>query len=177
MGFVGVAIPGPGLAKVEAAEELADKEDVGAVDDFRAEGRGGGELGVGDGRAEVGETAERLADVEQAGFGAFVGGEGVEFIVADGAKQDGVGAESQVESLLREGGPVRGDGDAAEEGFGEAEVVVAGFGDLAEDGYGFLGDLGADAVAGEDCDVQLHSRSLSKFALRSDLRCGAGTKS
>ena len=45
---------------------------------------------VGDGGAEIGEAAEGLADVEEAGFGALRGRERVELVVADGAEEDGV---------------------------------------------------------------------------------------
>ena len=93
MGFVGVAIPGAGLAEVEAAEELADEEDVRAGGDLGAEGRAGSEGGVGDGWSKVGEAAEGLADLEEASLGTLVGRECVELVVADGAEQDGVGGE------------------------------------------------------------------------------------
>ncbi len=52
---------------------------------------------IGDGGAQVGEAAEGLADLQEAGFGALVRGEGVELVVADGADQDGVGVERGVE--------------------------------------------------------------------------------
>ena len=52
---------------------------------------------------------------------------------------------------------VGGDGDAADEGFGEGEVVAAELGDGSENADGFAGDFGADAVAGEDCDLELHA--------------------
>ena len=84
-------------AEVEAAEELADEEDVDVLGDFGAQGGVFGERGVGDGGAQVGEAAECLADLQEAGFGALVGGEGVELVVADGAEEDGVGLEAGVE--------------------------------------------------------------------------------
>ncbi len=74
-GLAGSLVPPAGLAEVEAAEELADEEDVDAFGDLGAEGRVGGEGGVGDGGAEVGEAAELLADLQEAGLGALVGGE------------------------------------------------------------------------------------------------------
>ncbi len=55
------------------------------------------------------------------------------------------------------GEPVAVDGDSADEGFGEGEVVAAEFGYGFEDVDGFVGDFGADAVAGEDGDLELHS--------------------
>ena len=68
-------VPPARLAEVEAAEQLADEEDVDVFGDFGAQRRVVGERGVGDGGAQVGEAAERLADLQQAGFGALVGGE------------------------------------------------------------------------------------------------------
>ena len=114
-GLAGLLVPRAGLAEVEAAEEFADEEDVDALGDFGAEGRVFGERGVGDGGAEVGEAAEGLADLQQAGFGALVGGEGVELVVADRAEEDGVGVERDVEGRCGEGRAFGGDGDSAEE--------------------------------------------------------------
>ena len=90
-------VPPAGRAEVEAAEELADEEDVDVFGDLGAQRRACRERGVGDRRAQVGEAAEGLADLQQAGFGALVGREGVELVVADRAEQDGVGVERGVE--------------------------------------------------------------------------------
>ena len=105
-GFVGLLVPPAGRAEVEAAEELADEEDVDVFGDLGAERGVGGERGEGERGAQVGEAAEGLADLEQAGFGALVGGEGVELVVADGAEEDGVGVEREVERGGGEGGAV-----------------------------------------------------------------------
>ena len=47
-GFSGFLVPPAGRAEVEAAEELANKEDVSVLDDFGAEGRVFRERRVGD---------------------------------------------------------------------------------------------------------------------------------
>ena len=149
-------VPPAGRAEVEAAEELADEEDVGVFGDFGAEGRVFRERGVGDGGAQVGEAAEGLADLEEAGFGALVGREGVELVVADGAHQDGVGVERGVEGR---GGERRAGGVMAtppRRSADEGEVVAAELGYGLEDVDGFVGDFGADAVAGEDGYLELH---------------------
>ena len=57
------------------------------------------------------------------------------------------------------GRAVCGDGDAADEGFTEGEGVAAELGNGFEDVDGFAGDFGADAVAGQDCDVQVRLRA------------------
>ena len=71
--------------------------------------------------------------------------------------QDGVGFEAGVEGgggQRRAGGV---DGDSAEEQRDEGEVVAAELGDGFEDVDGFVGDFGADAVAGEDGYLETHS--------------------
>ena len=155
-GFVGFLVPPARRAEVEAAEEFADEENVDVFGDLGAQRGAVGERGVGDGGTQVGEAAEGLADLQQAGFGALVGGEGVEFVVADSAEQDGVAVERGVERCGGERGAGFGDGDAADEAFDEGEVVAAEFGYRAKDVGGFAGDFGADAVAGEDCNFETH---------------------
>ena len=47
------------------------------------------------------------------------------------------------------------------------EVVAAELGDGFEDADGFAGDFGADAVAGEDCDFELHGTSAdTRYEIR-----------
>ena len=173
-GFAGFLVPPAGRAEVEAAEQLADEEDVGVFGDFGAEGRVFRERGVGDGGAQVGEAAEGLADLEQAGFGALVGREGVELVVADRAHQDGVGLERGFEGRGGERRAGGVDGDSADEQRDEGEVVAAELGDGFEDVDGFVGDFGADAVAGEDGYLEiLHSAdSLSDQGLKHRLNYG-----
>ena len=48
------------------------------------------------------------------------------------------------------------DGDSADEQRDEGEVVAAELGDGFEDVDGFVGDFGADAVAGEDGYLESH---------------------
>lgn len=72
-------------AKVDAADELADDDDVDALRDGRLERRVGEERVGGEvGRADVGVEAERLAQGEQAGLGAHFAGD-APFGAADGA--------------------------------------------------------------------------------------------
>ena len=52
---------GARLAEVEATEQLADEEDVGALGDLRAQRRVVAESGKATAWAEVGEAAEDLA--------------------------------------------------------------------------------------------------------------------
>ena len=74
-----------------------------------------GELLEGEGGAQVGEAAERGANLQQAGFGALVGRQGIELVAADGAEQDGVGVESAAARVSAgRGVPSCDDGDAAD---------------------------------------------------------------
>src|SRR6476620_10272576 len=52
-------VPLPGSAEVEATEQLADKENVGAIDDFGTERTVDSKLFEGERRAEIGESTER----------------------------------------------------------------------------------------------------------------------
>ena len=66
-----------------------------------------------------------------------------------------------------------GDGDAADEGFGEGEGVSAELADCFEDADGFRGDLGADAVAGQTATAMLKLHCLPLAAARREIEAGA----
>ena len=110
LGFV----PLPRLAEVEAAEKLADEENVCAVDDFGAQRRVDGEFFEGKCGAEICKAAESCPNGKKAGFGTLVRGEGVEFVAADCAEENGVGGEGGGEGVGGQGRAVGGDGDAAD---------------------------------------------------------------
>ncbi len=124
-GFAFGLVPLAGLAEVEAAEQFADEENVCAVDDFGAERPVDGEFFEGEGGAQVGKAAESGANGKQAGFGALVGGEGVELVAADCAEEDGVGGEGGGEGVGGQRRAVGGDGDAADALVVEGERVAA----------------------------------------------------
>jgi hypothetical protein len=65
------------------------------------------------------------AELQQAGFGALVGRQGVELVAADCAEEDGVGGERGFECVGGQRRAVGIDGDAADALFGEGEVVAA----------------------------------------------------
>ncbi len=71
--------------------------------------------------------------------------------------QDGVALERGVEGRGGERRAGGVDGDSADEERDEGEVVAAELGDGFEDVDGFVGDFGADAVAGEDGYLELHT--------------------
>src|SRR6185437_3180145 len=93
-------IPRPWLAEVQAAEKLADEEDVDAPGDLGAQRRVVRERGEGEAGTEVREAAEDLADLQKTGLGALVGCEVVELVVADGAEENSVGIERDLDGLF-----------------------------------------------------------------------------
>src|ERR1035441_4288760 len=75
-------VPLAGLAKVEAAEQFAYEKNVGAFDDFGTQGAIDCKFFECEGGAQVGETTERRADLQQAGLGALIWSERVEFVAS-----------------------------------------------------------------------------------------------
>jgi hypothetical protein len=59
------------LAEVDVAGQLADDQDVQAGNDLRLQRRGIGQFRVENGRAQVGEQVQILADAEQAALRAL----------------------------------------------------------------------------------------------------------
>ena len=92
-GFAGCRVPFARLAEVEPAKQLADEQNVGAFDDLRPQRAVDGEFFEREGGTQIGESAERGANLQQAGFGALVRGQGIEFVAAHRAQQHGVGGE------------------------------------------------------------------------------------
>jgi hypothetical protein len=104
------------LAKVDAARQLPDDDEVGAAADLGLE-RGRVDEGVGGeaAGAQVAVGAELLAQLEDALLRAD-GGRGTPFWAADGAEEDGIGGLGGGEGLVGEGGVVGFDGGLTEEG-------------------------------------------------------------
>ena len=90
-----------GLAEIDAAGQLAHDQDVEALDELALQRGGVGERRIADGRAQVGEQAEILAQPQQAGLGAHVVGDLVPLRAADGAEQHGVGRLRRAPSRRR----------------------------------------------------------------------------
>ena len=118
------AIPRPRLAKVEAAQQFAHKEDVCAGGHLRTKRRVGSECWKGKSGPQIGKTAQRLAKLQQAGFGPAIRGKGIEFVPSHCAEENCVAVERCVEGLLRERSAFRTNGLAADECFGELEIVA-----------------------------------------------------
>ena len=149
------------LAEVDAARQLADHEDVDALELLGLQRRGRGELGRRRDGPQVREQAERLADREQALLGAVLHGNVGPLRPADGAEQDArrrlAGCDRRV-GQRRAGGVVR---RAADQCVLELELQRVLRRDALEHAHGRGRDLGADAVAGQDDDARAHACACS----------------
>ena len=96
-GFAGLACSTSAAGRSRGRREARGRRGCRRLGHFGAKRRVVGERGVGDGGAQVGEAAELLADLQEAGFGALVGGEVVELVVADRAEEYGVRVEAGVD--------------------------------------------------------------------------------
>jgi hypothetical protein len=75
------------LAEVDVAGQLADDQDVQAGNDLRLQCRGIGQFRVENGRAQVGEQVQILADAEQAALRAFFTRQAVPLRATDRTEQ------------------------------------------------------------------------------------------
>ena len=144
-----------GLGVVQAAGKLAHHHHVHAFQHACLQGAGVGQPGVDLDRADVGEDAHVGADVQQALLRAHGGVGVVPLGAADGAEEHGVVVARHGAHLVGEGDAVLVDGDAADVAVGQVEAVSEGAADGLEGADALAGDLGADAVAAHDCDVEL----------------------
>ena len=142
------------LAEVDVAGQLADQQDVQASHQFGLQRRRVRQLLVADGRAEVRKQAQRLAQAEDRLLGAQRALELVVLPVAHGAEQHRVGFLGQLEGGLGQGMAVLVVSHAAHVGELQLELQVQDLQDLD----GLFDDLGAYAVARQDCDF--HGASL-----------------
>ena len=104
-----------GLAEIGAARQLAQDQDIEALDVLALERRGFREPRIADGRPQVGEQVELLAQPQQPGLGPDVVGHLVPLRAADGAEHDGVGGARLGQRLLGQRRAVLVDGGAADQ--------------------------------------------------------------
>ena len=124
------------------------------------EDAGAGEFGIDLDRADVGEDVELGAQGEEAVLGAGWSRGVVPLGAADGAEEDGVGGGGQVPHLVGERCAVPVDRDAANVAVVQDEVMAEGAAHGLQGLDALRGNLGADAVAAEDGDVEIHSSVL-----------------
>ena len=145
------------LAEIHAAGEFADAHEVGVAHQFLAQRREVEQGGKRLHRAYVGEETELLAHGEQALFRAHLGGGVVVvFGVAHGGEEHGVGLLARFECLFRERIAAGVDGRCAYKGFAESDFVTELTANSRHHGYALRGNLGADTVTGQYCDVEFH---------------------
>jgi len=75
------------------------------------------------------------------------------------AEQHGIGAAAEVQGGIRQGIARGVHGGPADERLLEGELVAEAFAHAGEAGHSLCGDLGAHAVAGEDCDAGFHAHT------------------
>jgi hypothetical protein len=159
-----------GLTEVDAARELAHEDEVHVGEALRLERRGVLEPAEDLHRADVREEAQLLAHGQQAALGAVRGVGVVPLGAAHGAQQDGVRRLARLDRVGRERVARLVDGDAPQQCLAVRELVVERGGHGVEHQAGCADDLGADAVAGEGCDLGLHDSVLREVASDSSHR-------
>ena len=162
-----VFIDAAGRAVVDTGVEFTDDNHVYAVNKMVLERRGFEQRGVAANGTEVRVDTHGLADAEETTFRALFRRPVIEFREANRAHEDGVGFDTEFRGFFGERRTGLVDGDAAEEGFADLEIVAPFFGDGAQDTDGFPGDFGSDTVTGEDEDVEIQNYRLLKFVGRS----------
>ena len=88
--------------------------------------------------------------MKQAGLGALVGSQRVEFIAAHGAEQNCIGVECGCKRVCGQWRAILHNGDAADALRFKIKCVAAEGCDFAQHSDCFVGDFGTDAVAGGD---------------------------
>ena len=107
-------------------------------------------------RAQIRKHAQSLANSQQPFFGPLLGWCIIEFRETDSAHEGRVGGGGKFRRLVGEGGAGLMNGDAAEQPFGQIQRVIPLVRDMLQHAHSFAGNLGADAVTGEDEDVEVH---------------------
>ena len=152
------------LPEVQAAEQLADDQDIGAGHALGAIRSRANERSVGIGRAEIREPAQCPAQGQQRRLRAFAGLEMIECGITDRAEQHSVGAETTVERVRRQGDATVSQCRSADEQLTRLEVVSEGVGDQLQNAKRLSDDLRADSIPGKQRDLQTHGRSSGAAA-------------
>ena len=154
-----------GLAEIGAAGQLAQDEDVEALHLLAPQRGGLGQGRIADGRAQVGEQIEVLAQAEQARLGADLVRHLVPLGPAHRAEQDRIGRLGLGQRLAVERHPVLVDGGTADEAGLGLELHLPLLVEEGDDALHLGHHLGADAVAGQEQERLCgHGRPPSTFA-------------
>ena len=111
-------------------------------------------------RAQVGETAQRGAQLQQARLGALARRQSIELVVTHRAQENRLGIQSGSQGIRRQRCAILLNRHAANAPFVKLQRVAAQVRHFAQYRDALLGDFGADAVSGCDQNLQFHSCSL-----------------
>src|SRR6185503_7039630 len=146
-GFALLLVPCAGSTEVEAAEEFADEENVGAVDDLGLQRAISGQFFEGEAGAEIREAAEGGANLKESGFGALIGRQGIEFVPAHRAEEDCVAGKGGVESFLGKRGAVAVYSNTADITLVDAERISALPQYIFENSNCLIGNFRSNSIA------------------------------
>ena len=138
------------LAEIDAARQFAHDDEVETLDDLALQGRGIGECRIADGRPQIGEQGEILAQPQEPRLGPHVVRDSVPFGAADSAEDHRVGRLSARHVLLADRLAMRIIGAAADEALLRLETGQSGSVAPGDDFFDLGHHFGADAVTGQE---------------------------
>ena len=137
------------LPEIKAAQQLAHDQDVRAAHHLLAQRRTISDGVVGLHRTQVGESAKRLPQRPQPGFGTHVAGAVVVLARAYCAQQHGIRFQTRRQRLLGQRSPVLFDGVPANAIGVEAEIVATNIRHRLQNSQRLARDLRANAITGQ----------------------------
>ena len=150
-----------GLTEINAAGQFAHDHDVEIFNDLALQRGGVSQSGIADGRTQIGEEGQILAQAQKARLGAHIIGNGIPFGAAHRAEQNSVSRHGQGHMLFADRLAMGIIGRAAHKA---ALEIEAGKPSLAHEGRNLLDfghDFGANPVAGQKEDIVGRHGSLS----------------
>ena len=147
------------LSEIEIAGQLAQDQQVDAVDDFGLERRGVEQLGVKHDRAKIRVERKGFSQPEQTVAGAFGGRTLFVFGHAGAAEQDCIGVAGDFQRCRRKRVAGLVQARAADRCFLKLQGEVAAD-SRSQDFHRLRGDFPADSVAGENRDLHAHDLEM-----------------
>ena len=119
-------------AEVEAAQQFAHEQNVGAIHDLRTQRAVHRQFPERKRGAQIGEPAQLGPNLQQSGFRPLVRGKGIELVAAHRAQQNSIARQCFTQRVGRQRSSVLHDGHAADAAFRKREFVSAQFGHFAQ---------------------------------------------